>query len=259
MIISKKNGKKGEKMAKKVNIIYDFDGTLTKTPIPKYSILEKCGYENGTLNENFLKEFMQLKEKNNCSVETAFYELLFQILKRQKRRYKLKDFLYGSNKIVFCDGLSNYFNNINNFAQQNDIVLSHFVLTSGLKNFVEASRYSKFFTKVYGCELDVQDNYVDGVSFLLGNKEKIKVLTELQNDKNTKADFTIYIGDGLTDIYAMDFNHKNGGINILVRQSKNDDSVYQELNKNGIVDFYEISNFGKRSKLFNTICKIIKS
>ena len=38
---------------KKINIVYDFDGTLTQVKLPKYLILEKCGYKNGTLNEKF--------------------------------------------------------------------------------------------------------------------------------------------------------------------------------------------------------------
>ena len=41
---------------KKVNIVYDFDGTLTQVALPRYLILEKCNYEKGTSNEKFLNE-----------------------------------------------------------------------------------------------------------------------------------------------------------------------------------------------------------
>ena len=42
-------------------IIYDFDGTLTPFSIPRFSILEKCGYEDGALNPKFLNEVKAIK------------------------------------------------------------------------------------------------------------------------------------------------------------------------------------------------------
>ena len=123
---------------KRVNIIYDFDGTLTKSPIPRYLILEKCGYENGTINEKFLSEFKEFKALTNCSAEKSFFEVMFKIINEQNEKCKLKDFLCGSKKIAFCKGLIHYFDNINNFADRNDIILNHYVLTSGIKDFVKA-------------------------------------------------------------------------------------------------------------------------
>ena len=72
-------------MSKKVNIVYDFDGTLTKIAVPRYLILEKCGYKDGTTNKDFLQEFLKVKKEKNLSSEKAFYEAFFDILKRQNK------------------------------------------------------------------------------------------------------------------------------------------------------------------------------
>ena len=37
-------------------IVYDFDGTLTPFPIPRLSILEKCGYDEGAMTPRFVSE-----------------------------------------------------------------------------------------------------------------------------------------------------------------------------------------------------------
>lgn len=50
-------------MMKKVNIVYDFDGTLTQVALPRYLILEKCNYEMGTSNEKFLDELNKIKNE----------------------------------------------------------------------------------------------------------------------------------------------------------------------------------------------------
>ena len=66
------------KQCVKVNIVYDFDGTLTQVALPRYLILEKCNYEKGSsdnfsLYENDDKPFV-------CS---AYDALLNQRLKSQ--------------------------------------------------------------------------------------------------------------------------------------------------------------------------------
>ena len=49
-------------------IIYDFDGTLTPFSIPRFSILEKCGYEDGALNPKFLNEVKTMMKNENLDL-----------------------------------------------------------------------------------------------------------------------------------------------------------------------------------------------
>ena len=41
-------------MKQKTIIIYDFDGTLTPYPVPKFEILEKCGAKGDGFNQFYL-------------------------------------------------------------------------------------------------------------------------------------------------------------------------------------------------------------
>lgn len=64
---------------KKVNIVYNFDGTLTQVVLPRYLILEKCNYEKGTSNERFLNELNKIIGQNKISAFFIYF-YLFQSL-----------------------------------------------------------------------------------------------------------------------------------------------------------------------------------
>ena len=244
---------------KKVNIVYDFDGTLTQVSLPRYLILEKCNYEIGTSNERFLNELNRIKEQKNCEAMEAFYEEFFRILNNDNLEITMNDFLYGVDKIPYNRGLENYFLNINNWAKQNNIELNHFILTSGVKDFVENCKYAKFFKEVFGCTFKVENNKIEGIDYYLSTKEKINKLELLQENSDTRADKTIYIGDGLTDYYAMEYIHNNGGKTIFVHQNESDLDIYKEVNKENIVDYCEIADYNKITDLYKAIMNAIKS
>lgn len=242
---------------KKVNIVYDFDGTLTQVTLPRYLILEKCNYEKGTSNEKFLSELNAIKDEKKCEAMDAFYELFFKILDSNNLKITENDFNYGVDKILYNRGLENYFPNINNFAKQNDIELNHFILTSGVKGFVENSKYSQYFKEVFGCTFKIENGIITGIDYYLSTKEKINKLQLLQETPTTKAEKTIYVGDGLTDYYAMKHIHNNGGKTIFVHQTENDLDIYNEVNKEKIVDYCEIADYGESSDLYKAIMNAI--
>ena len=244
---------------KKVNIVYDFDGTLTQAPLPRYLILEKCNYEMGTSNEKFLNELNSIKEEKSCEAMEAFYEEFFRIINNNNLEITINDFLYGVDKIPYNRGLEKYFLNINNWAKQNNIELNHFILTSGVKEFVENCKYDKFFQEVFGSTFKVENNKIIGIDYYLSTKEKINKLELLQKNPDTRADKTIYIGDGLTDYYAMKYINNNGGKTIFVHQNENDLDIYKEVNKDNIVDYREIADYNENTDLFRAIMNAIKS
>ena len=238
---------------KKINIVYDFDGTLTQVAFPRYLIIEKCNYENGTLNEKFINKINRIIEEKKCDAVEAFYEEFFRILNNNNLEITMDDFSYGVDKIPYNKGLDNYFCNINNWAKQNDIELNHFVLTSGIKDYVDNCKYTKYFKEVFGCTFKIENNKIKEVNYYLNTKEKIKKLQMLQENEETKADKTIYVGDGLTDYYAMKYIHDNCGKTIFVHQNNNDLDIYNKVNKENIVDYCEIADYSENSKLYNAI------
>ena len=242
---------------KKVNIVYDFDGTLTQFAVPRYLILEKCGYKNGTLNEKFLERLHEIKNELQCEPVEAFYKAFFRILSENNLKITEKEFLYGVEKIQYNNGLENYFTNITNWANKNDIQINQYIVTSGFKVFVENSKYSKYFKDVFGCTFKTCDGIITGIDYLLSTKEKINKLKTLQEDLSTKPDKTIYIGDGFTDYYAMKYIHNNGGKTIFVHQNENDLDTYYEINKENIVDYCEIADYSENTKLYNSIKEAI--
>lgn len=242
---------------KKVNIVYDFDGTLTKNAAPRYLILEKCNYENGTDNKQFLKEVENIKISKKCETVEAFYERFFEILNQNNMEITEMDFNYGVDNIQFNQGLEKYFEIINSFATNKDIQLNHFILTSGIKAYIENCKYSRYFKDIFGSTFSVQNNIIIGLDYCLNTKEKISKLQCLQENAETKADKTIYVGDGFTDYYAMKYIHNNCGSTIFVHQNEHDLDIYNELKKENIIDYCEIADYTENSKLYQAICEAI--
>ena len=48
-------------------IIYDFDGTLTPFSIPRFSILEKCGYEDAGYFSKCFKKYYGISPREYIS------------------------------------------------------------------------------------------------------------------------------------------------------------------------------------------------
>ncbi len=55
-----------------LTIIYDFDGTITKPNLPKYLIIDECGYENGTQGKKFLDEVKGIEKETNGEVAEIY-------------------------------------------------------------------------------------------------------------------------------------------------------------------------------------------
>ena len=59
-------------ISKKI-IIYDFDGTLTPYPVPRFEILEKCG-----IKEEGINEFYELVKNKAITKKTDLYQILYE-------------------------------------------------------------------------------------------------------------------------------------------------------------------------------------
>jgi len=226
-------------------IIYDFDGTLTPYPITDFKILEKCGYIGGGNNKD-LKEIVKDKmDKNKINVYQAFYQTIFEILKYNN--YELKDEIvsFGSEEIIYNNGVYDYLNNIENKVE-------NYIVSSGMKIFLEKTTISKFFNNIYATTFKYDENdIIIDIDYLMTDEKKVDVIKEIVKDRSYKD--VIYIGDGLTDLKAMDYVKKNGGISIYLIENNND------IKDNNSVSYYFLKDYSKNSnlrKFIYNLCEI---
>ena len=233
-------------------IIYDFDGTLTPYPIPKFPILKKCGYENGALTEEFIKEVKCRMNSENMDLYTAFYKTMFDKMIDNNLDIIDDSLVFGANNIEYNEGVINflehlYKNNINNY-----------VLSSGLKVYLEKTKISPFIREFYGTTFIYDNNKIIDFDILMNDKKKVDGIKHILNSLEISDDNCydlIYIGDGLTDLDAMKFVKDHGGITIFVYKNLEDVNL-DEIKNNSIVDYCFKADYSKNSELSNFINNI---
>lgn len=193
------------------------------------------------------------------SYGSLLWIVFFKILEENNKTTTEKDFNYGVDKIPYNKGIEKYFSNINKYANNNGVELNHYILTSGVKGYVEQCEFAEYFKEVFGCTFKTKGEVITGIDYYLSTKEKINKLEQLQSNNESKAEKTIYVGDGLTDYYAMKYIHNNGGKTIFVHQNENDLDIYNEVNKEKIVDYCEIADYSETTELYRVICNEIIS
>ncbi len=195
---------------KEVQIVYDFDGTLTPKPVPFFPILKDAGVSE----KEFYKKISELKDSGITDIYESWFRSFLIIV--QNSDLKKHDVTKGANDIIFCDGVDDWFTNL---KVECNCSFSHYIITSGLEEFLYASKISKYITKIFGASFIHENGKLKDIEKLISDKDKvnyIKRINQMNNREENDCTNLIYIGDGLTDYYAMDFVFHNGGTAILV-------------------------------------------
>lgn len=224
-------------------IIYDFDGTLTPYPIPKYKVLEDCGYDEIRLKLK-LKEIMNEK---NMNLYQAFVECIFEILKDNNLPQDLDTICVGANEVGFNKGVIDFFKNLQTKK------VTHYILTSGLDEYVKRTPIKPYIKNIYGTSMSQ-----DKLKRLITDEDKpiyIKKIMELEHSNGTNI---VYIGDGLTDKYAFEYVKSVGGICIYLSGEGKNDKNYQQLNDLGIITECFKPNYEIDKPLYKYISNLIE-
>lgn len=195
---------------KEVQIVYDFDGTLTPKTVPFYPILKDAGIKE----KDFYDKISELKENGINDVYESWFQAFLMMV--QNSPLKSHDVTKGADDIIFCEGVETWFDNL---KEINHLSISHYIITSGIEEFLYASKVAKHITKIFGASFIHEGNKLKDIEKLISDKEKvdyIKKINGLHGREENDCSNLIYIGDGLTDYYAMEFVFHNGGTSILV-------------------------------------------
>lgn len=236
-------------------IIYDFDGTLTPYSLPKFEILEKSGIKDGAYNPKFIELVKKKAKEKNIDLYESIYETYFEII--TNAGYKLKDenFTMGYEKVEYNKGVEEYLSMLHKEK------ITNYLLSSGIKVYLKKISISSYFKEIYATKFTYNEELeVKGIEFLMSDKNKVKAIKEIlkeNNIENEDCSNIIYIGDGLTDYYAMKYIKEHGGISIFVYQDLNNKEM-ETIKKENIVDFYAKADYSPKSELNNYVKKICK-
>ena len=220
-------------------IIYDFDGTLTPYSLPQYEIIKKCGY-----NEEKLMNRIAEKLTNSEGLYEAYYKCYIEILLENNILLTKENVCLSADKIEFNNGVIEYFKNF----QSQITGVQHYIVTSGIKDYVDKTVIRKFVDGVYGVTFNEENGIYKDIDILLTDKKKVDVIKQVQKDNN-ETNNIIYFGDGLTDSFAFEYVHSIGGKNVFIATKNESMETYKKLNVKGIIDKCFEPDFSMDSEL----------
>ena len=195
-------------------IIYDFDGTLTQHSLPQFEIIQQSGFEGGAANQDFLKIVKDKVKCENIDLYLALYKTYFEVIESAGFELIDSNFCLGFDSIDYNKGTKEFLEKL----YKNHV--KNYLLSSGLKVFLEKTDIAHYFEKIYATLFNYnEDNKATGIEYLMTDKNKVEAIKEiLSNNSLNDCSNVIYIGDGLTDYYAMEYVKNNGGTSIMVYQ-----------------------------------------
>ena len=208
-------------------IIYDFDGTLTPYSLPQYEILKKCGYDDERLMRRIKEE---IQKGTVTDLYDAYYKCYIDILSENGIAISKETACLGANQVAFNPGVVDYFKRF----QSQTTGIKHYIVTAGIKDYVEETLISNFINGAYGVTFKQENGKWGEIDFLLTDKTKVNVIQEIQSQNRGTNDI-IYFGDGLTDNFAFEYVHSIGGKNVFVKTNEQSEITYQKLNVTGII------------------------
>lgn len=220
-------------------IIYDFDGTLTPYSLPQYEIIKKCGYD-----EEKLMNRISEKLTNSEGLYEAYYKCYIEILLENNILLTKENVCLSADKIEFNNGVIEYFKNF----QSQITGVQHYIVTSGIKDYVDKTVIRKFVDGVYGVTFNEENGIYKDIDILLTDKKKVDVIKQVQKDNN-ETNNIIYFGDGLTDSFAFEYVNSIGGKNVFIATKNESIETYKQLNVKGIIDKCFEPDFSMDSEL----------
>lgn len=234
--------------------IFDFDGTLTTETWPKFWVwVKKFGYSGTERNDNLEKALAEYRNEHTYagnSLET-FFAFFNDLLVNNNQTITYEELMEGEKYIKYNLG-------VNDFIEKS--FAKNYIVSGGLKEFLENLKIAKYFDGIYGTTVKHNEKrLISGIGEVMTDDKKILAIRDILKKNNRQGNDcrnVYFIGDGSTDLPAMQFVHNNGGKAIFVNQPNQDDEfchynnkIYETLNADGMVDFYCTADYRNGSIL----------
>lgn len=252
---------------RKVALIYDFDLTLTEKNMHEFGLFDLLNCDS----DKFWEKSNKIAEVNNMDhILASMYSVVNAAVDNNTKLSR--EILHNVGKnIKFYPGVETWFDRINEYGTENNLIIEHYIISSGLKEIIEGtSIYSKF-KRVYACEYlydstgkaiwpSLSINYTGKTQYLFRiNKQALEPSDHINLNKNQSFDERpipfeniIYIGDGFTDVPCMKLVKKNNGHSIAIKNEFNK-KIAKELLEDERVNFICNANYEKNSQLDSTV------
>lgn len=257
-----------------IALIYDFDGTLSPGNMQEFGFIQAVGKttsEFWTLSDG-------IAEDHDASNVLSYMKLMFDEAKKSGLALRRDNFKKFGAKIELFDGVKEWFSLVNEYGKKHDVVIEHYINSSGLKEIVEGSPIAHEFKHVFAGSFiyneqgeaewpGVAVDYTAKTQFIFKINKGIfsardnKMVNKSVADDRKRVPFShmVYFGDGDTDVPCMKIVGMFGGHSIAVYNPNNPrkKATANKLKKQGRVSFALPAIYTEDSKAFEVVKAII--
>ena len=255
-----------------IAFMYDFDKTLCTKDMQEYTFIPNLG----TTSEEFWKESGELAKENKMDGILAYMYIMREKARSSHIPVRRDDFVKLGKDLEFFPGVPSWFDRINRIGEEQEVIIEHYIISSGLREIIEGSSIYDKFHAVFACEFFYDENnvacwpknvvnYTTKTQFLyrvnkgvldLSKDEELNQYTP-EDDRRIPFRNMVYIGDGITDVPCMKLVKVNGGYSIAVYQEGKKSAVTDFLHDNR-VNYIEPADYSEGSPLENIARDIIR-
>lgn len=254
-------------------ICYDFDKTLSPDDMQAQGYIQSVGYDTAP----FWIESNALAEENDMDQNLAY--MYKMVTEAEGHFFVTRGTLaeYGA-KVELFPGVEDWFERINMYGDMHDVIVEHYIISSGLKEMIEGTEIAKkgVFEKIYASSFYFNDrgvatwpaqvvNYTNKTQFLFRIEKGVLDVNDSGVNEYFKPDEIrvpfrnmVYIGDSDTDIPCMKLVNTYGGhsIGVYDATTKDKKKVHKMIRDNRI-KYFTPADYSENSDLESLIKAII--
>ena len=255
-----------------VAICYDFDKTLSPDDMQAQGFIQKVGYNV----QEFWEESNRLAKGNGMDSNLAWMYLMITkaVGKTPMTKESLRE--YGS-KVRLFPGVKHWFRRIKEFGLKHNVIVEHYIISSGLREMIEGTPVGGEFTRIYASSFYFdKDNIARWPAQAINYTGKTQFLFRIEkgvldvNDQGVNDSFPperirvpfrnmIYIGDSDTDIPCMKLVNTNGGHSIGVYDATTQDKTkVWKMMREKRIRYFAPADYNNGSDLDALVKDIIK-
>lgn len=220
----------------KIGILYDFDKTLCTTDMQEYSFIKNLNMDAA----DFWNEAAKITHTHETERVLSYMFVMIRECKKRGIPLTEKYLNECGQSVVLFDGVSTWFDRINEFGEQLGVEIEHYIISSGTYEIIQGTPIAKYFKRIYACRYMYDENgeavwptlainytlktqYIYRISKGILDVTDDYNLNRLQDESLRRIAYRnmIYIGDGITDIPCMKMVKERGGKSIALYSSGN--------------------------------------
>jgi phosphoserine phosphatase len=254
-------------------IAYDFDGTLAQGNVQENSFIPAIGMTKA----KFWSQNKQRAEKHEADEILSYMTFMLERARAAEVPVRRKDIAHHGKLIKLFPGVERWFARMNAHAKRHNVKLEHFIISSGVKEMIQASKIGNQFRKIFASSFAYDANgvaswpalainYTTKTQYLFRiNKGALSVsdhkrINEYVRPEERPIPFTniIFIGDGDTDIPCMRLVREQGGHSIAVYRPNTTKGKAEKLIADKRADFIAPADYSEGKPLDRIVRAVVE-